>query len=46
MNVGQDVPVLRGDFTKLHKATNWEPEIELDETLSDILEEWRSKVGP
>ena len=41
-----DVPVLRGDFKKLHKTTNWEPEIELDETLSDILEEWRSRVGP
>jgi GDP-4-dehydro-6-deoxy-D-mannose reductase len=39
-----DVPVLRGDFTKLNKATGWEPEIDLDQTLSDLLEEWRSRV--
>lgn len=40
-----DVPVLRGDFTKLHKATNWEPDIDLDQTLADILDEWRQAVG-
>src|SRR5262249_12294848 len=28
-----DVPVLRGDFTKLHKATDWEPAIPIDDTL-------------
>jgi GDP-4-dehydro-6-deoxy-D-mannose reductase len=39
-----DVPVLRGDFTRLHKATGWEPEIGLDQTLSDLLEEWRERV--
>jgi GDP-4-dehydro-6-deoxy-D-mannose reductase len=41
-----DVPMLRGDSTKLHKATGWEPEIALRQTLSDLLEEWRSRVGP
>lgn len=40
-----DVPVLRGDATKLHKATGWEPAIDLDQTLSDILSEWRQRVG-
>lgn len=40
-----DVPVLRGDYTKLHKATDWEPEIDLDQTLRDILDEWRGRVG-
>jgi len=40
-----DVPVLRGDFTKLHKATDWEPEIDLGQTLRDILDEWRQRVG-
>lgn len=40
-----DVPVLRGDFTKLHKATDWQPEIDLEQTLRDILDEWRSRVG-
>ncbi|MCC5953326.1 MAG: GDP-mannose 4,6-dehydratase [Acidimicrobiia bacterium] len=40
-----DVPVLRGDFTRLHKATGWEPAIPLDDTLADILAEWRERVG-
>jgi len=40
-----DVPVLRGDYTKLHKATGWDPEIELDQTLADVLDEWRERVG-
>lgn len=41
-----ETPVLRGDYTKLHKATGWEPEIDLDRTLGDILTEWRERVGP
>ena len=41
-----DVPVLRGDYARLNKATGWEPEINLDQTLSDLLEEWRERVGP
>lgn len=41
-----DVPVLRGDYTKLHKATDWEPQIDIFEgTLRDILDEWRSRIG-
>jgi GDP-4-dehydro-6-deoxy-D-mannose reductase len=40
-----DVPVLRGDYTKLHKATGWDPEIDLDQTLADVLDEWRERVG-
>jgi len=40
-----DVPVLRGDYTRLHKATGWEPEIDLDQTLADLLQEWRDRVG-
>jgi GDP-4-dehydro-6-deoxy-D-mannose reductase len=39
-----DVPVLRGDYARLNKATGWEPEIGLDQTLNDLLEEWRSRV--
>lgn len=40
-----DVPVLRGDRTKLERATGWKPEIPLDETLADVLDDWRSRVG-
>jgi GDP-4-dehydro-6-deoxy-D-mannose reductase len=40
-----DVPVLRGDHTKLTKATGWEPAIPLDATLADIMDEWRQRVS-
>jgi len=39
-----DVPVLRGDYARINKATGWEPEIDLDQTLTDLLEEWRGRV--
>jgi GDP-4-dehydro-6-deoxy-D-mannose reductase len=38
-----DVPVLRGDPSKLVAATGWRPEIPLEQTLSDVLEDWRSR---
>ena len=41
-----DVPVLRGDAAKMHKVTGWEPEIAIEQTLSDVLDEWRVRVGP
>lgn len=39
-----DVPVLRGDHTKLTKATGWEPDIDLNDSLAEILDEWRVRV--
>jgi len=35
-----DVPVLRGDPARLEAATGWAPEIDLDTTLADVLEQW------
>jgi GDP-4-dehydro-6-deoxy-D-mannose reductase len=40
-----DVPVLRGDHTKLTIATGWEPQIPLDVTLAAIMDEWRDRVS-
>ncbi len=40
-----DVPVVRGDPSKLHDTTGWEPEFELDTTLRDVLEQWREPVA-
>ncbi|MFO7915087.1 MAG: GDP-mannose 4,6-dehydratase [Candidatus Krumholzibacteriales bacterium] len=36
-----DVPLLEGDYSKFAADTGWEPEIPLEETLSDLLEFWR-----
>jgi GDP-4-dehydro-6-deoxy-D-mannose reductase len=39
-----DVPVLCGDYSKLAGATGWSPEIGIDQTLSDLLEDMRARV--
>jgi GDP-4-dehydro-6-deoxy-D-mannose reductase len=37
-----DIPVLRGDPSRLRDATGWEPQIPLDQTLREILAEQRA----
>jgi GDP-4-dehydro-6-deoxy-D-mannose reductase len=39
-----ETPVLRGDPSKIHAATGWTPEIPLDTTLQDILNEHRDAL--
>ena len=39
-----DTPVLRGDPARLHEATGWEPTITLDQTLADVLDDWRKRA--
>jgi GDP-4-dehydro-6-deoxy-D-mannose reductase len=36
-----DIPVLIGDNTKFKKATSWEPEIDIETTLQDLMDYWR-----
>lgn len=36
-----DLPELRGDPSKLRRATGWEPRIDLDATLADVLAHWK-----
>ena len=36
-----DLPVLRGDATKLRAATGWEPQIPIEQTLADLLDDLR-----
>ncbi len=40
-----EVPVLRGDPSRLEGATGWKPEIVLERTLADVLASWRQTVG-
>ena len=40
-----ELPVLRGDSSKLRKATGWKPVIPLEQTLADVLAWWRERVA-
>ena len=40
-----DIPVLVGDNRALRRATGWEPTIPLEQTLSDVLADWRARLG-
>ena len=39
-----ELPELRGDASLLRRHTGWAPSISLDETLSDVLEDWRLRL--
>ena len=39
-----DIPVLRGDNSKLRRTTGWSPEHAIDDTLHDLLEECRTRA--
>jgi GDP-4-dehydro-6-deoxy-D-mannose reductase len=38
-----DTSVSRADNRKLRAATGWKPEYALDQTLADILDDWRTR---
>ena len=40
-----DTPEVRADISKLVECTGWKPEIALEDTLRDVLEEWRGHKG-
>lgn len=39
-----DIPVIYGTYSKLNKATGWRPTIDLQTTIKDIVEDWRSRT--
>jgi len=40
-----DVPLLLGDPTRIETELGWLPEIPLDRTLDDLLDDWRNRAG-
>jgi GDP-4-dehydro-6-deoxy-D-mannose reductase len=40
-----DVPEMRGSAERLREATGWRPEIPLERTVSDALDDWRERLG-
>jgi GDP-4-dehydro-6-deoxy-D-mannose reductase len=39
-----DVPEVRGSAARLREATGWQPEIPLEQTVADALEDWRERL--
>lgn len=39
-----DLPVLRGDASRLVAATGWKPEISIEQSLRDLLDDMRARV--
>jgi GDP-4-dehydro-6-deoxy-D-mannose reductase len=39
-----DVPVVYGSSEKLTADTGWTPKFSLDDTIRDVLNEWRERV--
>jgi GDP-4-dehydro-6-deoxy-D-mannose reductase len=40
-----DAPILVGDNRRLVRTTGWHPSIPLDQTLDDLLDDWRARVA-
>ncbi len=40
-----DVPVLQGDATKIRNELGWQPQIPIQQTLRDVLDYWRERIG-
>ena len=38
-----DTPLVYGSYEKINKQTGWKPEIELSQTLGDVMDDWRSR---
>lgn len=39
-----DTPIIFGNNAKIYKDTTWRPEIKLEQTLSDVMADWRKRV--
>lgn len=40
-----DTPVIMGDCSKFRAATGWEPRIPFEQTIKDVLDDWRDQVA-
>jgi GDP-4-dehydro-6-deoxy-D-mannose reductase len=40
-----DVPEFRGDSNRLINATGWSPEWDIEQTIMDVLNDWRARIA-
>jgi GDP-4-dehydro-6-deoxy-D-mannose reductase len=38
-----EIPVLVGDYSRLRTQTGWQPEIPIEQSLRDVLDDWRQR---
>ena len=41
-----DNPVVLGDHGRIRRELGWEPAVPLDQSLEDVLDDWRAQVAP
>jgi GDP-4-dehydro-6-deoxy-D-mannose reductase len=39
-----DLPLLLGDAGRLRALTGWKPQVPLEQSLADVLADWRSRA--
>lgn len=39
-----DLPTIAADITKLKRTISWQPEISLEQTIADALEDWKTRL--
>ncbi len=40
-----ELPILKGSYSRLHERTGWLPQISIEQSLRDVLDEWRQAVA-
>lgn len=40
-----DVPIIQGDTNRLRQATGWQPSIPFEQSLLDVLNDWRTRIA-
>jgi GDP-4-dehydro-6-deoxy-D-mannose reductase len=40
-----DTPEIRCDASKFHRATGWQPTIPFEQSLRDVLDDWRGRLA-
>jgi GDP-4-dehydro-6-deoxy-D-mannose reductase len=41
-----DIPLLCGDASRLRALTGWKPQVPLEQSMADVLADWRHRAGP
>ncbi len=40
-----EIPIMTGDNSRLRRATGWQPQIPIEQSVRDVLDEWRQRIS-